>query len=185
MSVERLARTAHGFTLIEVLVALAILTIAVLGLVQVLTSTARATALARRITVTSALAAQKLEQLRSLAWTVDVAGLPIGDTQTDTTATPERSSGGRGLAASPSDALNANTTGYCDFLDAEGRSLGGGTAPPVAAAYVRRWLIAPLPADPANSLVLQVRLLSREAADRGANDPGGVTLTTIRSRVMW
>ena len=175
----------RGFTLIEVLAALAILTTSVLGLVQVFTSTRRATTLARRMTVTSTLAAQKLDQLRSLAWTYDAAGVPVGDTQTDTTTAPELPSGGRGLAASPSGSLHANTHGYCDFLDAQGRSLGGGTTPPPEAAYVRRWSIQPLPGDPTDSLVVQVRLLSRDAANAGAEDPSGVTLTTVRTRLMW
>jgi len=179
------ARVNAGFTLIEVSVALAMLATSVLGLVQVFTGTARATGLARRMTVSTTLAAQKLDQLRSLAWTYDAAGVPVSDTQTDTTVVPELVSGGRGLAVSPSGSLETNADGFCDFLDAQGRSLGGGTTPPLAAAYVRRWLIQPLPADPADTLVLQVRLLSREAAEAGAADPGGVTLTTVRTRVMW
>lgn len=184
-SLERLARATAGFTLIEALGALVILTTTVLGLVQVLTGTARATALARRMTVTSALAAQKLDQLRSLAWTYDAAGLAVGDMQADTTVAPELPAGGRGLALSPPGALMSNADGYCDFLDAYGRSLGGGAIPPPGAVYVRRWSIAALAADPAGTLVLQVRLLSRDAAARGAADPGGVTLTTVRTRLMW
>lgn len=184
-TLEPIVQADGGFTLIEVLTAVAILTLSVLGLVQAFTGTARATALARRMTVTSTVAAQKLEQLRGLAWGYDMAGLPLSDRQADTTVVPELPSGGRGLAASPSGALHANAAGYCDFLDAHGRSLGGGTAPPPAAVYVRRWSIQPLPADPADTLVLQVRVLSREAASLGAEDPGVVTLTTIRTRVMW
>lgn len=184
-SLERLMRVNSGFTLLEVLVALAILTTSVLGLMQVFTGTARATALARRMTVSSSLAAQKLDQLRGLAWAYDAAGVPVSDTQTDTTVAPEIASGGRGLAASPAAALQANTDGYCDFLDAQGRSLGGGTTPPPDTAYVRRWSIVPLADDPTDSFVLQVRLLSRDAATAGADDPGSATLTTIRTRVMW
>lgn len=184
-SLERIVGVDSGFTLLEVLAALAILTTSVLGLVQVLTGTARATALARRMTVTSTLAAQKLNQLRGLAWAYDAAGIPVNDTHTDTTVVPERASGGLGLTASPFGSLQTNADGYCDFLDAQGRSLGGGTTPPPDAAYVRRWSIQPLSVDPADTLVLQVRLLSRDAADRGADDPGGVTLTTLRTRVMW
>ena len=45
------------------------------------------------------------------------------------------------LASSPSDALTRNTDGYCDFLDAGGAVVGGGTTAPADAAYVRRWSI--------------------------------------------
>ena len=65
----------------------------------------------------------------------------------------------RGLAPSPGGALGSNTAGYCDFLDETGRSLGDGSTPPPGTDYIRRWSIEPLAADPANALVIQVRVL--------------------------
>ena len=89
-----------------------------------------------------------------------------------------------GLRPSPSDALDRNTAGYCDFLDAQGRPLGGGgVTPPVAASFVRRWSVIPLAASPANALLLQVRLLSPEAARQGSSEASAITLTTVRSRL--
>ena len=105
-----------------------------------LVSVARLAAVATRAnrgavssTFTIVLAAQKSEQLRSLAWTFDAAGQPRSDTSTDTTG-PRLASGGTGLSASPGDPLAANTVGYCDFVDYNGRSLGGGSAPPAGTA---------------------------------------------------
>ncbi|MGE3508506.1 MAG: prepilin-type N-terminal cleavage/methylation domain-containing protein [Vicinamibacterales bacterium] len=177
--------TSGGFSLLEVLVALALLAGGALGLLQLFSYSGRATVQARRITTASALAAQKLDQLRSLTWGYDASGLPVGDGQTDTAARPERASGGQGLSLSPANTLDANTSGYCDFLDATGQLLGGGTTAPPEAAYVRRWAVRPLTADPADSLVIQVKLLSPGAADRAGGDPAAVTLTALRTRVMW
>lgn len=181
----RASRQAGGFSLIEVLVALGLLMGAILGLVQLFAYTARATAQGRRLTTGTVLAAQKLDQLRTLAWTYDGSGAPLSDVQSDTAATPEHPSGGTGLAASPSNALDVNTSGYCDFLDEHGRSLGGGTAAPAGTMFVRRWAIRPLTNDPADTVVIQVRLLSRDAATRRVPDPAGVVVTTVRTRLMW
>jgi prepilin-type N-terminal cleavage/methylation domain-containing protein len=174
---------AKGFSLLEVLVALAILAAAVWSIAQVTVYTARSSELSRRLTLGTELAAEKLNQLRSLAWSIDQSGLPITDEQTDVTVYPERPAGGMGLRPSPSDALDRNTAGYCDFLDAQGRPLGGGVTPPVAASFVRRWSVIPLAASPANALLLQVRLLSPEAARQGSSEASAITLTTVRSRL--
>ena len=91
-------------------------------------------------------------------WRFDALDQPISDTTSDTSADPERSTGGTGLSPSPADALARNTSGYCDFLDANGRSLGGGSTPVPRTAFVRRWSIEPLPKRP-NTLVIQVLVL--------------------------
>lgn len=174
---------AHrGFSLIEVIVALALLLAVVLGLAQVFQYSARANRQAHQLTLASVLARQKLEQLRGLAWTFDASGARISDMQTNTAAMPELASGGSGLQASPPGALDTNTSGYCDFLDVHGRIVGGGSSVPGDAAWVRRWAIQPLADDPLDTLVLQVRLLSKESAIRGFVDPAGLTLATARAR---
>jgi hypothetical protein len=104
--------------------------------------------------MSAALALQKVEQLRALSWTFDAAGTPISDTTTDTTTTPERPTGGTGLMASPPGALDDNVSGYCDFLDAAGASLGSGSSLPSGAVFVRRWSIDRLPTG--DALVIQV-----------------------------
>src|SRR5207344_2437984 len=100
-------------------------------------------------------------------WGFDALGLPVTDTTTDVSAVPE-TSGGRGLSLSPAHSLGTNSEGYCDFVDAFGRPLGGGTAPPAGTAYIRRWSIEALPADPDNTIVLQV-LVTRAGSGHGAD----------------
>ena len=92
--------------------------------------------------------------------------------------------GGVGLRRSPADALDRNVDGYCDFLDANGVSLGSGSSPPLNTSYIRRWSVAPLAADPANGLVVQVRVVDRAAGDipAGRSAVGEVRLVSIRAR---
>jgi prepilin-type N-terminal cleavage/methylation domain-containing protein len=176
-------RSASGFSLLEVIVALAILAVAIWSIAQVGLYTARSADVARRLTMGSELAADKLGQLSSLSWSLDEAGLPVSDTATDLTTDPESPAGGPGLRTSPPDALERNAPGYCEFLDRDGRSLGGGTSPPEGTAFVRRWSLTPLGAFPADGLAVQVRLMSAEVALRGGTDPAAVTLTTVRARL--
>lgn len=176
-----------GFSVIEVLVATTIITVAVASLAQLSAIAARANAGAKATTFASLVAAQKMEQLRGLAWGFDAAGQPVSDTTTDVAAMPEKP-GGRGLQASPPGTLGANVSGYCDFLDATGASLGGGTAPPAGTAYIRRWSIEPLPTNPNNTLVMQVlvaRSRNRGAADTTAGTarlPDEARLVSVKTR---
>jgi prepilin-type N-terminal cleavage/methylation domain-containing protein len=173
-----------GFSLIEVLVATAILAAAIGALAQLPIIAVRANAEARTATVTTLLAAQKMEQLRGLAWGIDALGLPVSDVSTDLTSSPPLAGAGVGLTPSPSDALQRNTPGYCDFLDANGRSLGGGLPPP-GAFYVRRWSIDALPSSP-DALVLQVLVakigIAASTTERG---PGKARLVTLKTRTSW
>jgi prepilin-type N-terminal cleavage/methylation domain-containing protein len=151
-------RNAHGFSLLEVLVAMAILTSGVTALAQLATISTRANVSARTTTSAALLAQAKMEQLRSLAWGLDADGIPISDLTSDIAAVPNTPTGGVGLSPSPPDALVRNNSGYCDFVDSRGRLLGGGATPPAAAAYARRWSIEPMPAFPDSTLILQVRV---------------------------
>jgi hypothetical protein len=76
------------------------------------------------------------------------------------------------LNPSPSGALDANTSGFVDFLDARGTcvSANGGTTPPSGAIYTRRWAIQPLPTNPNNTLVITVLVTptAKEAIRRAA-----------------
>ena len=161
-------RRERGFSLIEVLVATTILTVALTALAQLFAMSTRANDSAHITTYASVLAQQKMEQLRGLTWGFDTLGLPQSDTTTDLTVVPERTTGGTGLSPSPAGTLGKNTLGYCDFLDAAGTSLGGGTVPPVATVYTRRWTVEPLPTNPNNTLILQV--LVTRSRNRGAAD---------------
>ncbi len=58
-----------------------------------------------------------------------------------------------------------------DFLDQNGAWLGNGGEPPGNARFIRRWAITPLPTNPNNTLVFQVRVTTvsqaRELAAAG------------------
>lgn len=162
----------RGFSLLEVLIATTIVTVALAALAQLFALAVNANTAARTITVATLLAADKMEQLRSLAWGFDATGLPVADP---------------GLATSPSDALKRNTAGFCDFVDERGRLIGEATTPPPGAVYLRRWSIEPLPADPANTLVLQVQVTQRfsrtiEVGAARAQPPDEARLVTVRTR---
>jgi hypothetical protein len=123
------------------MVATTVFVVGVIGLAPLFILAARATSGARTTTYAAVLAQEKMEQL------------------SDTSLSP-----------SPGDALVRNTSGYCDFLDATGRSLGGGTTPPTTTAFVRRWSVDPLPTGPDNAVVIQVlvfRLRGSPAGLRG------------------
>ena len=145
-----------GFTLVEVVIAMMLLSMVALGVAQLFGIAIQRNMAARYQTSTTVLAGQKLEQLRALTLGFDAAtGLPVTDMSTNLTTEPPTSGGG-GLNPSPSNSLSTNTPGYVDYLDSRGNLLGTGGAPPPTALYIRRWNISPLPTNPNNTLILQV-----------------------------
>ena len=150
--------SSSGFSLAEVLISMGLLTMVSVGVAQLFAISARANYVARGQTSTTALAEQKLEQLRSLTWGFDTngQGLPVSDTTTNLAVDPPSATGGSGLNPSPADSLAANTARYVDYLNQHGVYVGTGTTPPAGAVYIRRWAIQPLPTNPNNTLVLQV-----------------------------
>ena len=178
-----------GFSLIEVTIALFIMTLAALGAAQLIALGAHAAVSAKGQTSTTILAVQKMEQLRSLTWgyTRSVAnglGTPVTDTTTNLSVDPP-TGGGVGLAASPNGVLDANIPPYVDYLDANGDWVGTGATPPAGTAYVRRWSVEPLPSNPNETLILQVRVIAmhREARRTGIGALRDDTvLTTVKTR---
>lgn len=175
-------RSDYGFSLVEVTVATALLTMSLVALAQLFAVSVKNNAVARNGTFAAVLAAQKMEQLRGLAWGFDAAGLPVSDTATNTAVSPQTPTGGTGLAPSPSNSLRANTGGYVDYLDPSGHVLGGGTVIPGNTAFIRRWYIEPLPANPDNTLVLQVLVTRRR--ERGDGDAGSVSRAPEEARLV-
>ena len=160
-----------GFSLLEVLVATALLASALVSLAQLFAMSTKSNIGSRNTTYAAVLAQQKLEELRSLAWGFDQVGLPISDITTDTTKTPEDPVGGTGLSPSPQSSLGENTSGWVDYVDSFGNKLGTGSAPPQNGIYTRRWMVSPLPTNPNNTLIIQVlvfRNKDRAEADQGA-----------------
>ena len=186
----RFNSNSRGFSLVEVLVAMGLLTAVSLGVAQLFALSTRANVIAKGQTSTTAMAEQKLEQLRGLTWGFDIAGqgLPVSDTTTNLTVTPPTHDGS-GLNPSPSDSLEQNSDGFVDFLDGGGQWVGTGTTPPATAVYIRRWSIQPLPTNPNNTLIIQVlvtpvtneqaRVASAYTRTRMAGD---ALLVTVRTR---
>ena len=149
--------SAGGFSLLEVMVAAAVMAGAVLSAAQLFAAATASTADARTVSEGTVLAWQKVEQLRSLVFSSDDAGQSVTETTTDTAAWPERAVGGTGLDTSPAGALDRDTPGYVDYLDAVGEPLDAAVPPPRGARYRRRWAIEP--AGGPDLLVLRVRVL--------------------------
>ena len=181
----------RGFSLVEVVVSMAILTTVSLGVAQLFAASTNANRVAHDRTSTTAMAEQKMEQIRSLDWGFDLLGqgLPVTDTTTNLAVYPHRDNGS-GLNPSPNDTLLKNTAGFVDYLDANGAWVGTGDEPTAGAAYIRRWAIIPLPTNPNNTLVLQVLVTS--VADEARLDltnlprrprqPGDALLISVKTR---
>lgn len=171
-----------GFSIIEATIAVSVLAIGVAGLAQLAVVTGQAHAAARRATIAQQAAFERMEQLRALAWTSDAGVAPVTDWTSDLTTTPA-STGGAGLASTSAATLTTNAPGYCDFLDAEGRWIAGGTRAPAGAAWVRRWSVTPV--EPlSDTLMLRVAVISATAdqAPRRSTSINGASLVTMRTR---
>jgi len=182
--------SSRGFSLVEVLISMGLLTAVSLGVAQLFALTTRANLIAKGQTSTTAMAEQKIEELRGLTWGFDLEGqgLPLSDTTTNLSVYPPAHNGS-GLNPSPSDSLEENTAGFVDFVDGSGTWVGTGTTPPASAVYIRRWSIQPLPTNPNNTLVIQV--LVTPVASEGARVEsafsrtrmaGDALLVTVRTR---
>lgn len=174
-----------GFALFEVMVALALLTGAVVALAGLFNVSARANRTSRASSLAVILALQKMEQLRGLAWGYGPAGEEWVDLDADISVWPE-SSGGSGLAASPAGSLLANLPGFADYLDGSGNWVGTGSSPPAGTVYVRRWSIEPLADSPLDTLVLRVVVFLR-GTEEGIRSPGvlpraAAQVTSVRTR---
>ena len=120
-----------GFSLLEVVIAAAVVMAATASLAPLFVVSADAARNAKAASVAVLLAGQKMEQLRSL--------------------------GPSSLDPAPSGTLSTDTPGYVDYLDAAGAPLGAALAtPPAGATYIRRWSIDPLPGSASDAIVLQV-----------------------------
>lgn len=188
MAPARSNSTSRGFSLVEVLVSMGLLTAVSLGVAQLFAASARANHIARGLTSTTSMAEQKMEQIRALTWGFDAEGngLPVSDTTTNLAVYPPTATGG-GL--NPGGSIEENRGGYVDFVDANGTWVGTGTTPPATAVYIRRWSITPLPTNPNNTLVIQVlvtpvanEMARVESAFSRTRMPGDALLITVKTR---
>lgn len=167
-----------------------LLTTVSLGVAQLFALSTRANYTARGQTSTTAMAEQKMEQLRALTWGFDVEGqgLPVTDTNTDLSVDPPTAAGS-GLNPSPASSLEESIAGYVDYLNANGVHVGTGTTPPDGSVFIRRWSIQPLPTNPNNTIVLQVVVtpITNEATRTGVPGPwrrlpGDAVLVSVKTR---
>jgi prepilin-type N-terminal cleavage/methylation domain-containing protein len=180
--------SSGGFTLVETLVATAILATVSLGVAQMFILATEQTRGGKFETTATTLAEQKMEQIRGLTWGYDNQGMGLPETDTTTNLAMNPPDGtGTGLNPSPADVMETNTEGFVDFLDMNGVYLGTGATPPAGASYIRRWSIEPLPTNPNNTLVLQVFVTTPAAeARRGAEKRrklwGDAWLVSVKTR---
>ena len=172
-----------GITLLDALVATAILVTVTTGVAGLLTWSTRVVAASGTETTAVWLAQQKLEQLAALEWSVDDAGMARSDESTSVAVDPMRASG-PGLRASPAAAADLNTPEYVDFVAADG-SWRGDAGPRPGAAFVRRWSVVPFAGDPIDTLVITVSVRPMSEAGRGSHQVStGATLQTVRTRLL-
>jgi prepilin-type N-terminal cleavage/methylation domain-containing protein len=139
---KRTAGSQAGMSLIELMIALAILLVVSVGILSMamisITTTENQGHLAAR---TAEYAQDKMEQLLGLAFTDCSGTITCTDTTTIDTTTNSYTlgTGGTGLKAGGS--VTTATSGYVDYLDANGNPLGGGATAPANWAYQRKWLI--------------------------------------------
>jgi type II secretory pathway pseudopilin PulG len=166
-------RDERGVSLVETLVALGLLSVVAAGVAQLFGLALASGRAAHDRTLMAALAAARLEQLRSLAWSIHVRADGTLDFLTDLATDLSRdppTAGGTGLSDSPSATLASDVPGYVDYLDAEGRWVGAAAGIPGRAVYVRRWAVRRLPAVSGDAVALQV-LVAPLSAERRRRSP--------------
>jgi type II secretory pathway pseudopilin PulG len=188
LATSRCNGNESGFSLAETIIATGIMAVSIAGLGQLFAVSVLSNRTARNTTFASVLATQKMEQIRGLTYGFDTLGLPLTDTSSNLAVNPLSPTGGKGLSASPTGALRANTDGYVDYLDVYGKTIGtGGTTIPNGTTYIRRWSVEPLPTNPNNTIVLQVlvtRSTNRGTANNGKVDrlPDEARIITVKTR---
>jgi hypothetical protein len=159
-------RAQSGVTLIEAVLALAILAGICGGAAAAIAAGRVVATQARHEAVAVAMAGARLGELQSLAFTIGP----------ETTA-PE-------LGTTPADALWRDRDGCVDYLDAAGRALGSGAASRRAAAYVRRWRIGRRGAGGSELAVLAVLVAPMAEAERAAASGDPRTLAGRRGVIV-
>jgi type II secretory pathway pseudopilin PulG len=175
---------ASGFALLEVLIAAGLIATVAAGASILAAMAWQASRQSHVRTMATIVAVEKMEQLRSLAWThVTTTGPAISMSYSDVTtdlSNDPATDDGPGLLASPAGTLTANIIGYVDYLDANGRWIGHGPSAPPTAVYVRRWAVRAHASDPDNTLVFEV--VAGTGGRAGATLSDMIRLVTIEAR---
>lgn len=151
-----------GFTLVEALVAAALLATLAAGFLPLLVQTRRFLEQSELVTVASMAAAARVEQLLAVPWEYDGEGM---------------SSPAPVLAPSAGDSLGGNAAGFHDWIDDNGQTVDD--VSPGMARLVRRWAIAPVPGATGDALAIEVCVFAA-AATAGAQPVACVATVRVR-----
>lgn len=158
MSAERTNRKDEGFSLIEVMVAIVILTVGLLSLAQMMVVATNSNSLSGRMTSCSALAKEQLERLKAAPFYTNPQAF---------VRNPMLSAGG--------DIANT-VSGFSQLYDTEGLPMAGGPG-----MYEVRWQIADVATPlPLAMVRIQVRCLAASGLDQFAVI-GEARFTTFRT----
>ena len=160
ISRSRHTRTGeHGFTLIEVMMAIVILTVGLLSLAQMMVLATSSNTLSGRMTSASALAKEQLERLKATPFYSD----PVSRTRT-----PALADGGD---------IDATVAGYVRYYDPDGQPAAAGTA-----MFEVRWEIQTVP-SPLPLQMVRIRVRCLPAAGMGDQFAviGEARFTTFRA----
>ena len=142
----RTLKSERGTTLIETVIATALLLVVMVGLLGMAALATVYTENHGHLEArTTEYAQDKMEQLLALVFT---------DSANNTVVFPATSTGGTGMAIGGSANTAAPVNGYVDWLKQDGSLLGGGITPPAEWFYERVWQIS-WP-DPLNHAVKQI-----------------------------
>lgn len=171
----RSAGTGQGFTLIEVLVAVALIALLASGALVLTVTAARSLERSRLQTTAVELARSRLDQLMSLPWGYGSGYAPAARADNVTDLSPAAAAAtGRGLS-SPEGALGENTAGFVDHADRTGGWVGNDVTPTGGARFTRRWFARQVPGMP-DLLIIGVQVIDL----RGEVAP--VVVSTLRAR---
>ncbi len=152
----------RGATLVEVLVAAALLVTLVAGLAHLFVTSQQHAQMAERQAAATLVAQDRVQRLGAEAWSWHLNGLPAD---------------APGLAPSPPGALDSSIAGYSDVVDRYGGQSEGDDAE--GPAFVRRWSIAPARAADPDAVAIEVCVFRWPAVEDAAPL---ACLHTIRSR---
>ena len=151
-------RNERGFTLIEVMVAIVILTVGLLSFAQMMVLATSANTLSGRMTSCSALAKEQLERLKAAPFF----------TVAPTVRNPLLVAGGD---------VNTTVAGYSQFYDADGLPSAAG-----AAQFETRWLVTDvLTGMPLQMVQIQMRCLAAAGDQDQFAVIGEARFTTFRT----
>ena len=159
------SRCARGSSLLEAVIAAALLATVLTGVLPLVTTAVAATTAARADLVAAHVARQRLAQLQALTH----ATLPSGVIADDRSRLDEAevfTPGGPGLQPTGLTPLQAPTAPWVDWLDEHGAWLASGTQVPPGARFSRRWGIVATGAEGCLRLWVEAAPLAPSSGDR-------------------